>query len=907
MGFFKKILPYSTFGQLSIALFMICVVSGILLAIPYDVENPYASISLMMLINPAASLFRNIHYWSANIFLIFSLVHIWDHFSMGNKIKIKPIIWFRLSIGVFIIFLVMLTGFLLKADADSLQARRILNELINGIPLIGSFLSTSLLGTTESLQLIYVHHIATFTIFLVIIILEHTKSIWPKLKETVLVTTAIIIISFLFETPLHDNLHPVIKGPWYFVGLQEILHWLSTPQVSILLILLFVLLIFIVPFGDKKNQFITKRSLLILTILYLFLTITGYFFRGPNWQLIWPWNTNYSYYMHNPFKVSAIDFTIDKNDMAKASSSPEVFGRIEGCIACHDDVSGFTASHTPQTLGCYSCHGGNPNTLNKNNAHKDMVLIPGNLTNADKTCGVTGCHAEIVNRVNTGLMTTLSGMISVDRYVFNEQDNPDLLTDIHHLGVSAADEHLRNLCVRCHIGNPKIETGPVTEKSRGGGCLACHLNYDSYASTANFEKKWNNNDTTYLQYHASISLQVSDEHCFGCHSRSGRISTNYEGWHETILTVDEAPKNPQYRIVEENRVFRYINEDAHHQLGINCIDCHNSYELMGDGTYYAHEEEQVNIQCGDCHLTNNPKLVEHNQLDQESAIIVSLRFGDITGRNYLVTDKESRPLINTYFQRDTAFMISKNSGKLFAMKKPAEICTQGDAHDNLSCSSCHSGWAPSCIGCHNTYEKEEPGYDMLKNKFIDGSWVEYVGEYHAHAPALGFRENDTEKTVVPVIPGMVLTIDVSGYTKSKHDSLIFHRMFASAAPHTTQAKGRSCKSCHNNPVALGYGKGDLKYTIQGTKGIWSFESEYGNNIHDGLPEDSWIGFLQTRTDKVSTRTDIRPFTIDEQKRILTVGACLSCHEADSQIMTESLIDFKEVLNKKSNRCILPDW
>ena len=154
---------------------------------------------------------------------------------------------------------------------------------------------------------------------------------------------------------------------------------------------------------------------------------------------------------------------------------------------------------------------------------------------------------------------------------------------------------------------------------------------------------------------------------------------------------------------------------------------------------------------------------------------------------------------------------------------------------------------------------------------------------------------------------MILTIDVSGYIKSKHDSLIFHRLFAPAAPHTTQAKGRSCKSCHNNPVALGYGKGELKYTIQGAKGIWSFESKYGNNPYDGLPEDSWIGFLQTRTGKVSTRTDIRPFTIDEQKRILTVGACLSCHEADSQIMTESLIDFKEVLNKKNNRCILPDW
>ncbi len=62
-------------------------------------------------------------------------------------------------------------------------------------------------------------------------------------------------------------------------------------------------------------------------------------------------------------------------------------------------------------------------------------------------------------------MSNLSGMISVDRFVFNEQDNPDLLTDVHHLGNSAADEHLRNLCVKCHLDNPKTETGPVTEKA----------------------------------------------------------------------------------------------------------------------------------------------------------------------------------------------------------------------------------------------------------------------------------------------------------------------------------------------------------------------------------------------------------------------------------------------------------
>ena len=134
----KKILAQTTYGQLTIALFLICVVSGVFVAIPYDVSNAYESVSSMRIANPAASLFRNLHYWSAQLFLIFTFLHMWDHFKKKEKIKLKKSIWLRLSFGVLIIFLAMLTGFLLKGDADSEQARRILESLTTGIPFIGN-------------------------------------------------------------------------------------------------------------------------------------------------------------------------------------------------------------------------------------------------------------------------------------------------------------------------------------------------------------------------------------------------------------------------------------------------------------------------------------------------------------------------------------------------------------------------------------------------------------------------------------------------------------------------------------------------------------------------------------------------------------------------------------------------
>jgi len=330
---------------------------------------------------------------------------------------------------------------------------------------------------------------------------------------------------------------------------------------------------------------------------------------------------------------------------------------------------------------------------------------------------------------------------------------------------------------------------------------------------------------------------------------------------------------------------------------------------MGDGNLYAHQENQVTIQCEDCHLTEKPNLISQNNLDNESAIIAALRFGNVSDRIFLKTKKRNHALINTLFKNDSAFLITKNEKKLFAMKSPAEICTRGKAHDNVSCSACHTSWAPSCIGCHNEFDSEEKGYNMLTNKEQQGAWVEFIGEYNAHAPALGkrFLINETGESaqVIPVVPGMVLTIDMGSFSKSKHDSLIFKRLFAPSEPHTTTTKGRECKSCHNNPIALGYGKGELVFSTESRK--WKFTPGFQNNPNDGLPEDAWIGFLQERKGEFSTRSDVRPFSVEEQKNILKVGACLTCHEDNSIVMQKSLEDFDSLINRRSSKCFVPVW
>ena len=732
----KKGASKTTFGTLAIAMFWLVLLSGVVLAVPFDVSSPYLTISNLMIGNPWASITRNSHYWSSQFFLILSLIHLYDHFHYKEKIGLKPGIAVRLSLGVLIIFLAMISGFLLKGDADSEQARLILQTLAERIPMIGKSLAYSLLGNAESYQLIYVHHIATFTVFISIIMVEHSRKFWPPAVDFVISFFVVIALSIFFSAPLHDNLNPTVKGPWYFVGFQEILHWLSHPEWSLLIFLVAIFLIYIVTAEKGKVVFFSKRTLLFFTVLYFLLTIIGLFFRGESWKWKTPGDSDYNYSVLHNFRTSPVDLSTDYS-VNDVFSSPEIMGRKESCLACHTETHGFTDSHQPEAIGCFSCHGGNPFTGAKNQAHKSMNLIPGNLATAKQSCGTTQCHPEITERVPTGLMATLSGMISVDRFVFNEQDNPNILTDVHQLGNSAADEHLRNLCVRCHLGNPKTEIGAIDETSRGGGCLACHLNYSDET-----QKELAENPTQIHKNHPSISLQIGNNHCFGCHSRSGRISTNYEGWHETTLEIAQMQDSSNYRLIEGSRVFIKKQEDVHHQLGLECIDCHHSYEVMGDGNHYAHQEDQQDVQCLDCHIDGQPKTITSAELDNESAKIAALRFGNINDRKFLITKKHNRALINTFIENDSVYFLTKNSGKKMTLTPPAKVCTRSDAHSSLSCSSCHSSWVPTCIGCHNAFDENEPGYNMIKNKEQKGSWVEYIGSYESKLPTLGIRKTE---------------------------------------------------------------------------------------------------------------------------------------------------------------------
>jgi quinol-cytochrome oxidoreductase complex cytochrome b subunit len=905
-----------TLGDLATASFVIAAASGVVLAVPYDSADGYGSIATVLLVNPAGVLFRNMHYWSGQLCFVLTLWHVWDHLRATTEHRVRVGVWLRLTLTLPLVAFIMLSGFLLRGDADAQQALRILTEVTTQIPLAGPGLATLIFGVAGQLDLVYIQHAATATIVVWLFVIEHSRRVWPRSTAFLVVLGATGALSLVLSPGLHDGLDPVVKGPWYFLGLQEILHWTPWPTVVILGLAGVLAAVFAVRLSPVVGARRIKIALLVMVVLYGGLCGVGAFFRGENWAWAPGWPTGSS-----NVRVGWIFASTPEAPATLPTPLPMAMNRPEGCLVCHTEVTGLGSAHSPEAIGCASCHGGDILTLDKARAHARMETIAGNMATAQLRCGQSACHATIIPRVERSVMSTMSGIVAVNRTVFGETVPLGRSTHVRDLGTSAADTHVRQLCAGCHLGVPKTALGPATEDATGGGCIACHLSYSPEALTAlgKYEAAKGQGAVAPPRQHLAISLDISNGQCFGCHSRSGRISTSYEGWNELHDPPAEAfdPGRPipsHFRVLADERVFERVTPDVHQQAGLDCIDCHTANEVMGDGVAHARKSGQLRVTCEDCHAAPGRALptVPASQLDPESKRILALRKWPSPAATRFVTSASGDVLVNVVIgPGGQPQLVRKRTGELRPLKPALAVCTTSAGHDTLSCGSCHTAWAPRCTTCHTSFDPAAEAYDWVSDKYVTGAWREKAGSFVANAPTLGVRRIDRptagrSEVVETFVPGMIMTLD-RNRDPNKPSDVMFRRLYARIEPHTTRREVRSCESCHNNPEALGYGRGVLRLERTAAGGRWAFTPGVAPLAQDGLPADAWIPFLGTRTDMVSTRDDVRPFTVEEQRKILRVGACLTCHPGGSAVMRDSIRDFAAVLSRRSARCVSPVW
>lgn len=538
------------------------------------------------------------------------------------------------------------------------------------------------------------------------------------------------------------------------------------------------------------------------------------------------------------------ELSIKRPDQVHVTTS----GRIDMCLTCHTKEK-LDPAHDPRVIGCASCHLGDPLAIDEDAAHEGMVINPGDLRVVDKTCGIEGCHPTDVKKVKNSLMATNRGILGTLLYYWGETDSQDTDLTVKQLidsgETSQALDYFRKLCATCHLWKQKndLPGAPDFFNEKGGGCTACHYllpKGDEQQGVAGFD---DNTKAEKKKSHPLIIKKVSEENCIRCHNRSGRIGLSYTGVFESEgYGTPYEQGGMTSKQLPGNRFYLEIAEDIHHQKEMACIDCHTRNEIMGDGTSYAHYEDQLEISCEMCHSANPG------------------------------TTRKGDAVTNISKKNGKFVMRGRVNEKLYPLAEAKKDVCEVDFHKRVTCEACHSTWVPQCYGCHAKRDASEKHLDKLTLTETAGMWEEGRSYIRYEKPMLALWKDE----VVIVTPGCQ---DIVTFVNKDGDVEGGFNRFTMAAinPHTTQAKGRSCGDCHQSTKTVGLGEGTVSVDAEGK---WSFASlDQGVETLDGktVPFDAFVNIDGVALQHGS-RPDLRPFNKEELQSILRVGLCVGCHD-----------------------------
>jgi ubiquinol-cytochrome c reductase cytochrome b subunit len=280
-------------GELTNGFLLISSLSGMILLFQFDVSTPLESVVYINSILPFGWFWRSIHYWSSQLFLLFLAIHLFERFDLLERFDKKKekaaklpenngafsintdfIMWVVLVSTVVLGIIVLFTGYVIRWDETGRSAGIIASEILKSIPLFGGFIDTLLMDTGyEGINKAFALHINLTLLLWGIGSWYHTKRVLLGKKALwfSFITSMVFALIFIPQFKSPDVIAENIKGPWFFLGIQELLRYIPVFWAGVVFPLMPVILLIYMFFTKNKKQI--GFYLLFWGLIYLFLTI----------------------------------------------------------------------------------------------------------------------------------------------------------------------------------------------------------------------------------------------------------------------------------------------------------------------------------------------------------------------------------------------------------------------------------------------------------------------------------------------------------------------------------------------------------------------------------------------------------------------------------------------------------
>jgi len=314
------------FGGVSLFLFIIQVLTGILLLLYYKGSEQLAFESIQFIMSKVEFgwLIRSIHSWAANLFILAAMVHMFSVFFERSYRKPREITWVTGMLMFFLALAFGFSGYLLPWNELAFFATKVGTDIAGVLPLVGKPLMVFLRGgddvTGATLTRFFGFHVAVFpglfTVLLGIhLVLVQRQGMSEPLGEEarskktmpffpnfllrdlllwLLVLNLLALLAVFFPWELGNKADPLASAPagirpeWYFMFMFQTLKYIPGHVGPIDGELLGVFLFsiaggfwLIIPFLDRKSsagqksRWLTYAGIFVVMYVIIF-TIVGW-------------------------------------------------------------------------------------------------------------------------------------------------------------------------------------------------------------------------------------------------------------------------------------------------------------------------------------------------------------------------------------------------------------------------------------------------------------------------------------------------------------------------------------------------------------------------------------------------------------------------------------------------------